>query len=74
MSAQLSILDDQEIETGLGPADRAALAAFEANLSEARQRGESKPALALIATTLGSASSKTNEKALVSLVAESRDM
>lgn len=74
MSAQLSLLDDQAVDAGLGPADRAALAAFEAMLCEFRRRGEEKPALALLATTLGGASTKKGEKSQLSLLAESRDL
>ena len=58
----------------LGPADRAAVAAFEAMLSEYRRRGEAKPALALLATTLGGSTSQTNGQSQLSLVAEARGL
>jgi integrase/recombinase XerC len=74
MSGQLSLLDGQPGIGDLGPADRAAVAAVEAMLAEWRRRGEEKPALALLTSSLASSSPGARARSQLTLVTEARDV
>lgn len=66
MRVQLSLLDTDHA-SALGTADRAAVAALEAQLSEWRRRGEERPALALLADTLAESSAAASQRSQLSL-------